>query len=79
MKLEENNKAGSPGGAVDKNLPTNTGNRRSIPGPGRFHVLRGNWTCEPQLLNLSEPVGHNYATREATRALQQRVARTSRN
>ena len=27
-----------PGGAVDKNLPTNAGNVGSIPSQGRFHM-----------------------------------------
>ena len=28
-----------PGGAVDKNLPDNTGDTGSSPGPGRSHML----------------------------------------
>ena len=28
----------SPGGAADKNTPTNAGHIGSIPGPGRFHL-----------------------------------------
>ena len=31
-----------PGGPVVKNPPANIGERGSIPGPGRFHMLRGN-------------------------------------
>ena len=31
-----------PGAPVVKNLPANAGNMGSIPGPGRFHVPRGN-------------------------------------
>ena len=31
-----------PGGTVDKNLPANAGDVRSIPGPGRFHMPRSN-------------------------------------
>ena len=30
-----------PGGAVDKNLPANTGHMGLISGPGRFHMPRG--------------------------------------
>ena len=35
------NHAGLPGGPVIRNLPANAGNKGSIPGPGRFHMLRG--------------------------------------
>ena len=31
-----------PGGPVVENLPASTGDTGSIPGPRRFHVLRGN-------------------------------------
>ena len=31
-----------PGGTVDRNLPANAGDRGSIPGPGRSHVLQSN-------------------------------------
>ena len=31
-----------PGGAVVKNPPANAGDKRSIPGPGRSHMLRTN-------------------------------------
>ena len=31
-----------PGGTVVKNLPANAGDTGSIPGPGRFHMLRSN-------------------------------------
>ena len=31
-----------PGGLVVKNLPANAGDMGSIPGLGRFHMLRGN-------------------------------------
>ena len=41
-----------PGGAVVKNLPANTGDMGSIPGPGRYHMLRSSWACAPQLLSL---------------------------
>ena len=30
------------GGAVDKNLPAYAGDTGSIPGPGKFHMPRGN-------------------------------------
>ena len=32
---------GFPGGPVDKNPPANAGDTGLIPGPGRFHMLRG--------------------------------------
>ena len=31
-----------PGGTVDKNLPANTRDMGSIPGPGRFHMPQSN-------------------------------------
>ena len=31
-----------PGGAVDKKMPANAEDTGSIPGPGRFHMLRSN-------------------------------------
>ena len=34
-----------------KNPPANAGDEGSIPGPGRFHLLRGNEACEPRLLS----------------------------
>ena len=40
-----------PGGTVVKNPPANVGDMGSIPGPGRFHMLRSNWACVPQLLS----------------------------
>ena len=43
---------GFPGGAVVENLPANAGHTGSSPGLGRFHMLRSNWTHEPQLLSL---------------------------
>ena len=39
---EKNKNQGLPGGPVFKNLPTSAGEMRSIPGPGRFHMLQGN-------------------------------------
>ena len=41
-----------PGGPVDENSPASAGDTSSIPGPGRFHVPRGNSACAPQLLSL---------------------------
>ena len=40
-----------PGGRVVKNLPANTGDVGSIPGPGRFHMLWSNQVCAPHLLS----------------------------
>ena len=40
------------GGIVVKNLPANTGDTGSIPGPGRSHMLRSNQARAPQLLSL---------------------------
>ena len=31
-----------PGSPVVKNPPANAGDRGSLPGPGRFHMLQGN-------------------------------------
>ena len=39
-------------GPVVKNLPCNARNTGSVPGVGRFHMLRSNLTHVPQLLNL---------------------------
>ena len=42
------------------NLPANVGDAGSIPGPGRFHVLRNDYVRVLQLLSLClEPVFHN--------------------
>ena len=41
-----------PGGTVDKNLPANAGDTGSIPGRGKFHTLRSNQACVPQLQSL---------------------------
>ena len=40
-----------PGGPVVKNLTANTGDTGSIPGPGRFHMPRGNEARAPHLLS----------------------------
>ena len=51
-----------PGDTVDKNLPANSGDMGSVPGPGRVLILRSNQTpaptadpetrtCAPQLLS----------------------------
>ena len=34
-----------------KNPPANAGDEGLIPGPGRFHLSRGNEACEPRLLS----------------------------
>ena len=39
-----------PGGPLVKNLPANVGDIHLTSGPGRFHILRSNETCVPQLL-----------------------------
>ena len=44
--------SGFPGGAVVANPPANVGDMGSSPGPGRSHMPRSNWACEPQLLSL---------------------------
>ena len=41
-KKEEEEEEDFPGGTVDKNLPAIAGKTGLIPGPGRFHTLRGN-------------------------------------
>ena len=42
----ENRKDGDfPGSPVIRNPPANTGDTGSIPGLGRFHMLRGNYAC----------------------------------
>ena len=40
-----------PGGPVVKNLPANAGETGSTPGPGRFHMPKGNEAYEPQPLS----------------------------
>ena len=41
-----------PGAPVVKSRPNNAGDMGSIPGLGRFHMLRGSWACAPQLPRL---------------------------
>ena len=41
-----------PSGPVLMNPPANEGDTGSIPGPGRFHILRGDQAPEPQLLSV---------------------------
>ena len=41
----------SPGGPAVKNSPDNAGDMDSIPGPGRFHILKGNSARTMQLLS----------------------------
>ena len=43
---------GFPGGAVVKNRPANAGDKGSIPGPGRSHMLWSKLASAPQLLSL---------------------------
>ena len=40
-----------PGGPVDKNPPASAGDKGSIPGPGRSHILRSNSARVPELLS----------------------------
>ena len=42
-------------GALVKTLPANAGDMGSIPGPQRFHMLKGNEAHEPQLLWPEHP------------------------
>ena len=58
-----------PGGTVDKNPPTDSGDMGSTPSPGRFHMLQGNYAHVPQLLSqrstgcmllTTEPACHSY-------------------
>ena len=51
MWVEVTNR-GFPCGTVVGNPPANTGDTRSIPGPGRSHMLWSSWACAPQLLSL---------------------------
>ena len=41
-----------PGGPMVKDPHANAGDTGSIPGPGRFHMLRGDKTHAPHLLSL---------------------------
>ena len=43
---------GFSGDSLVKNLPANTGDMGSIPGPGRSHVPHSNYTHASQLLAL---------------------------
>ena len=47
---------GFPGGAVDKNLPANTGDMSSIPDLGRFHMLGGVGWQLSSCATTTEPV-----------------------
>ena len=40
MFCKEMSTEGFPGSTVEKNLPANSGDTGSIPGPGRFHMPR---------------------------------------
>ena len=46
-----------PGAPVVKSRPNNAGDMGSIPGLGRFHMLRGSWACAPQLPRLCSGAG----------------------
>ena len=61
-KYNQNKTLDFPGGPVVRNLPANAGNRGSVPGSGRFHMLQGNKAHLLQLLSLSalELMSHNY-------------------
>ena len=48
-----------------ESLPANAGDTGLSPGPGRSHMPRSNWACEPQLLSL-RVWSLCSATREAT-------------
>ena len=50
--IKKMGKGDFPGGAVDKNPPTKTGDTGSIPGPGRFRMPHGNQARAAQLLSL---------------------------
>ena len=41
-KQQKKNVRNFPGGPVIRNLPANSGDTGSIPGPGRVHVPQGN-------------------------------------
>ena len=43
---------GFPGGAVVESPPANAGDTGSCPGPGRSHMPRSGWACEPWPLSL---------------------------
>ena len=49
------------------NPPGNAGNTGSIPGPGRFHMLRSNWTHAPQLLSPGAATTESTTITEALR------------
>ena len=40
------------GGAVVESPPADAGDTGSCPGPGRSHMPRSGWTCEPWPLSL---------------------------
>ena len=67
-KYNQNKTLDFPGGPVVRNLPANAGNRGSIPGLGRFHMLQGNKAHLLQLLSLSalKLMSHNYWSPENT-------------
>ena len=49
------------GGRMDKNSLANAGDTGSTAGPGRFHMLWGNWAaCHNFRVCTLEPMSHNY-------------------
>ena len=59
-----------PGATVDKNLPASAGDKDSVPGPGRFHMLQSNKAHGPQqspwAAATEAPVPSPGSAREAT-------------
>lgn len=55
------------GGPVDKNPPANAKDTGWLPDPGRFHMLRSNYTSAPQL-SLSSARRQAAATRSLSTA-----------
>ena len=50
-----------PGGRMDKNSLANAGDTGSTAGPGRFHMLWGNWAVRHNFRVCAlEPMSHNY-------------------
>ena len=43
---------GFPGGAVAESPPADAGDMGLCPGPGRSHMPRSGWACEPWPLSL---------------------------
>ena len=67
IKMDELVARDFSGGPVIKELPANVGNAGSIPGPGRFHMPKSNWTvyhncqaCALESMSHTEPIDCNY-------------------